>query len=1108
MLLAVAAGEQQAYRLEALLRFFAPAGLPIEHFPDTETLPYDPFSPHQAILSQRLATLYRLPQQRHGVLIATFGTLLEKLPPRRWLDGRAMLLAAGDTLDLQAFRQRLAAAGYQAVAEVVQPGEFALRGALFDVFPMGGEQAFRIDLFDRQIESIRVFDPETQRSTDKVEAVRLLPAREFPTDAAGIEIFRRRYRETFSGDPSRSKIYGDVSRGVWPAGIEAWLPLFFESTGELADYLPEAALVTWFGDPEAHLETEWRQADERYQRLRGDLSRPLLPPSLLFADRHALLGRLRTHAQLRFGDDGETLPVQPLPGGETAVRERLRAPGDRVLLVAESAGRRQILNDWLRPQGLAARAARDWGEFLTQDNRYALCIGPLQEGLRLSAAGLTLIAEAQVFGLRAPAATRRRVASRDPEAVLRDLNDLAAGAPVVHVDHGVGRYRGLEKATAGGIEAEYLIIEYAGGDKLYVPVAALHQVHRYTGSEPESAPLHSLGSERWAKARAKAGEKAADVAAELLSIHARRAARPARALALDTEAYARFCEGFPFTTTPDQQATIDAVIADLGRAVPMDRVVCGDVGFGKTEVALRAAFATARAGFQTCLLAPTTLLAAQHEQSFVDRFAQYLESAPDARPIRVRGLSRLKNAGEQAALLQDLAAGRVDVVIGTHRLLQADVHFKNLGLVIVDEEHRFGVRHKERLKDLRADVHLLTLTATPIPRTLNMTLAGLRDLSIIATPPETRLPIRTFVTEWSPGLLQEAITRELRRGGQIYVLHNEVRNIQRFAQRVAEWVPEARIRIAHGQMRSRELEQVMLDFYHGRFDVLVCTTIIESGIDVPNANTMVIDRADAFGLAQLHQLRGRVGRSHHRAYAYLMVPSKSALSADAQRRLEAIEQFDELGAGFVLATHDLEIRGAGELLGEYQSGQIEEIGFTLYSQMLAEAVRSLRAGALPDTSFEKLRTAGCEIDLGVSALIPDGYVPDVHTRLSLYKRLAEVADTATLDDLMAETIDRFGALPEPADRLFDAARLRLSAQPLGIVRLRAGVESATLEFGAAPRVDPARLIALIQAQPKRYRLEAPHKLHLREALGQPAARVTRLAALLATLAGESVSQAA
>ncbi len=1086
------ANEQRAYRLEQELRFFLPRSLPLVHLPDTEVLPYDQFSPHQEILSQRLSALHRLPATRRGVLLTTADQLIQRLPPRRWLDSRVFQLRVGERLDPLHFRERLVAAGYQSVSEVQAQGEFAVRGALVDLFPMGSESAYRIDLFDDDIETIRTFDPDTQRSQDKVAAISLLPAREFPTDREGIETFRSNYRAYFAGDPSRSRIYSEVSKGLMPGGIEAWLPLFFgfDATATLVDYLPDDTLLIALDDLGAALTEDWRQIEERHERYRGDIERPLIKPVDLFQTPSQALAAIARFTQVGPGDVAGEIEV--FERGAETIRSALSAhAADRVLFIAESPGRREALLGWLKPLGILPRELPDWAAFLADSKRYGVTLGPIQDSFRLAADGISVISETQVFGLHAPAQQiRRRARVRDPETVLRDLSSLVPGAPVVHVEHGVGRYIGLQRLDAGGVEAEYLVLEYANQGKLYVPVASLNLIHRYTGGEAETAPLHSLGSDRWAKAQARAREKAHDVAAELLQIQARRMAKPGMALEFDADDYRRFCEGFPFTPTPDQQTAIDAVLADLTAERTMDRVVCGDVGFGKTEVALRAAFVAARSGHQVCVLAPTTLLVEQHAKNFSDRFASF--------PIRVAALSRMRTAKEQNALLAQLADGSLDIVIGTHRLLQDDVRFKSLGLVIVDEEHRFGVRHKERLKNLRAEVDLLTLTATPIPRTLNMSLAGLRELSIIATPPASRLAIKTSVSEWSNALVQEACLRELRRGGQIYILHNEVRDIESFARKIQELVPEGSVRHAHGQMRERELEQVMLDFYHQRFNVLVCTTIIESGIDVPSANTILIDRADQLGLAQLHQLRGRVGRSHHRGYAYLLIPSRRALTPDAEKRLEAIETLGDLGSGFALATHDLEIRGAGELLGGEQSGQIEEVGFTLYAELLSRAVKAIKTGKLDDRSFGE---SGCEVDLGAAALIPDDYIPDVHTRLTLYKRMAEAHEDTELHELKVEMIDRFGLLPPAAERMFEAAALRVAAQQLGLSRVRAGAQMITLDFGPRPNVDPGRLIRLIQTQPKLYRLEGQARLHCAGDFAAVESRAPRAQALLATLRG-------
>ncbi|MEK6805532.1 MAG: transcription-repair coupling factor [Pseudomonadota bacterium] len=1085
--LAICAGESQAQHLEQELRFFLGQRREVLHLPDTEVLPYDSFSPHPEILSGRLAALWRLPRLKQGVIVIPADALIQRLPPPAWLDGRAFLIKAGEKFDPIAFRQRLATAGYASVGEVRTQGEFALRGALLDVFPMGSEQAYRIDLFGDEIETLRVFDPETQRSTGTVNEIRLLPARDFPTDAESITRFRAAWRTHFHGDPSRSPVYNQVSKGLMPSGIESYLPLFFEQTAALTDYLPPNTLTLELGDVAGALRADWQQLSERHERYSGDIERPLLRPQDLFVTAEAALNSLSTLPGVAIKSDGGDFACGLIPAGAETVKQRIVQPNARTLFVAESAGRREALLAWLKPQGVNPRAFAGWAEFIESKNPYGITLGPLQAGLWLDD-GIQLIAEAQIFGASTPAGKARPRRVRDPETLLRDLSDLRIDSPVVHVQHGVGRYKGLETLESGGITSELLVLEYAAGDRIYVPVASLGLIHRYTGADVENAPLHALGSDRWEKVRARAAARAHDVAAELLQVQARRAARPGASLRAPPEDYARFCTGFPFTPTTDQQKAIDEVLADLAREQPMDRVVCGDVGFGKTEVALRASFAAAASGRQVCVLAPTTLLAQQHFKNFSDRFAGW--------PFRIGALSRMRSDAEQSAMLDDLAEGRLDIVIGTHRLLQPDIRFKNLGLVVVDEEHRFGVRHKERLKNLRAEVDLLTLTATPIPRTLNMSLAGLRDLSIIATPPEGRLAIQTFIAEWNRPLIAEACQRELKRGGQIYYLHNEVRDIEAAAQVLRELLPGSRIAVAHGQMHGRALEQVMLDFYHQRHDILVCTTIIESGIDVPTANTLIVNRADELGLAQLHQLRGRVGRSHHRAYAYLLVPDKRVLKPDASKRLDAIEAMGELGSGFMLATHDLEIRGAGELLGESQHGQIEEVGFTFYADLLARAVRAIKSGAIDDTPFGAVT---CEVDLGLSSLVPSDYVPDVDARLVLYKRIAEAASAEALEELKAEIADRFGPLPAATVNLFDVTVLRLRAEALGVVRLRVTARGITLDFAAQPKIDPRRIIRMIQEKPKLYRLEGQKRLHQLIPLEDPAVRLNAATGLLSTL---------
>lgn len=1081
--------------------------LPVVAFPDWETLPYDRFSPHPDIISQRLSALHRLPTLKRGLVVVPVQTLLQQLAPRSYVIGGSFNLEVGQRLDLEAEKRRLESAGYRNVPQVMDPGDFAVRGGLLDVYPMGADEPLRVELLDEDIDSIRAFDPESQRSLDKVEAVHMLPGREVPMDDASIARVLATLRERFDVDTRRSSLYQDLKSGLAPAGIEYYLPLFFEGTATLFDYLPAGSLpVVCVGAAEA-AETFWTQTGERYEQRRHDVERPLLPPSALYLSPDLLRERLNDaprievwaadHARIA---EAHALGDQPLPPLPVAAREApagdaLKSflghyPG-RVLIAADSPGRREALLEVLQAAELKPPVVADLLSFLASDERFAIAVAPLEDGFALDAPHIAVLTERQLFPERAGSTRRTRRAGREPEAIIRDLGELTEGAPIVHEDHGVGRYRGLIAMDVGGMPGEFLEIEYAKGDRLYVPVAQLHLISRYSGASAETAPLHSLGGEQWSKAKRKAAEKVRDVAAELLEIQARRQARAGLALHVDRAMYEPFAAGFPFEETPDQLAAIDATLRDLASSQPMDRVVCGDVGFGKTEVAVRAAFAAASAGKQVAVLVPTTLLAEQHYRNFRDRFADY--------PMKVEVLSRFKSTKEIKAELEKVAAGTIDVIVGTHRLLQPDVKFKDLGMVVVDEEQRFGVRQKEALKALRANVHLLTLTATPIPRTLNMAMAGLRDLSIIATPPPNRLAVQTFITQWDNALLREAFQRELARGGQLYFLHNDVESIGRMQRELSELVPEARIGIAHGQMPERELEKVMLDFQKQRFNVLLSTTIIESGIDIPNANTIIINRADRFGLAQLHQLRGRVGRSHHRAYAYLVVPDRRSITPDAEKRLEAIASMDELGAGFTLATHDLEIRGAGELLGEDQSGQMAEVGFSLYTELLERAVRSIKQGHLPDIDAGE-EARGAEVELHVPALIPDDYLPDVHTRLTLYKRISSARDSDALRELQVEMIDRFGLLPDAAKNLFAIAELKLQASTLGIRKLDLGENGGRIVFESKPNIDPMAVIQLIQKQPNLYAMDGPDKLRVKHPLPLPEDRFNAARALLLTLA--------
>jgi len=1139
LVVAVAPDTHAAHTLEAELGVFAGGDIEVLHFPDWETLPYDLFSPHPDIVSQRIATLYRLPSLRRGVLVVPIATLMQRLAPRSYVGGSALVLELKQKLDIASEQRRLEAAGYRHVPQVQEPGDFAVRGALLDIFPMGSPEPYRIELFDDEIDSIRTFDPETQRSAHKVESVRLLPAREFPLTEESAKAFRNTLRERFPIDPRRCPLYQDIKEGVTPAGIEFYLPLFFEKTETLFDYLSDDALFVLGDGVLDAAENFWTQASERYEQRSHDIERPILPLAELYLPPQLL--RERLNAALRVdvvakaaNEHANDLGTQPAPvlpinrKGESFAEELKRFlaayPG-RVLIASDSAGRREALIEQLAAAQLRPDTVASWQEFAvggagtapsskqgkaaaadagvrhdealkaarSKDaggaTRFAITVAALEQGFALTDPAITVLTERELFGERVQQTRRRKRAARDPESIVRDLSELSIGAPIVHVDHGVGRYQGLLKLDVGGENAEFLSIEYAKGDKLYVPVAQLHLVSRYSGTAPELAPLHALGGDAWERAKKKASEKVRDVAAELLAIYAQREARQGTAMPVDREMAEQFAASFPFEETPDQEQAIDAVIRDLAAPRPMDRVVCGDVGFGKTEVALRAAFVAATAGKQVAVLVPTTLLAQQHYQNFRDRYADW--------PIRVEVLSRFKSKKEITEALAKLAAGQVDVMIGTHKLLQSDVKFKDLGLVIVDEEQRFGVRQKEALKKLRAEVDLLTLTATPIPRTLNMAMAGLRDLSIIATPPQHRLAVKTFIGKHDPALIREALQRELARGGQVYFLHNEVETIEKTARELGELMPEARLRVAHGQMPERELEQVMLDFYRQRFNVLVATTIIESGIDVPSANTIIINRADRFGLAQLHQLRGRVGRSHHRAYAYLIVPDHRSITADAEKRLEALASLEELGAGFTLATHDLEIRGAGELLGEEQSGQIEEVGFSLYTEMLDRAVRALKSGKVPD--FDLTQEHEADIELHLPALIPDDYLPDVNTRLTLYKRIASARNEEELRELQVEMIDRFGLLPDQVKHLFAATLLKLAATPLGIRKLEIGPNGGRVVFRPQPAIEPLTVIRLIQSQPRVYALDGQDKLRFKMELAGPTERLRAANDLLATL---------
>jgi transcription-repair coupling factor (superfamily II helicase) len=1097
---------QTAMRLEHELAFFLGDDWPILHFPDWETLPYDVFSPLPEIVSERLRTLALLPETQQGALVVSAATLMHRLAPREHVLANSFVLSVGGHFDLELNRAKLEAVGYQRVSQVYQHGEFAVRGSVVDIFPMGSKQPYRLDLWDEEIESIRSFDPETQRTIEKIDQVELFPAFEFPFTDQAIKQFRKAFRDAFPETSERNPIYLDVSKAVAPGGIEYYLPLFVDHTETLFEYLPDNAVLALTESYQKAAEQFWQEAEERYQQRKYDVHRPLLPPAELFLDPKQCLQHYEHFQRIILNGQGDArlnFNGQPLP--DLAIDSRQKEPArnlrqfiehfsGKILFVAETAGHREALVDKLKQYKIKLKPVADWQDFLNGDYPLSVLVAPMDHGLLLEQAGIAIITETQLSGAKAQQRRRRKQsAARELENVFNNLNELTVGAPVVHQEYGVGRYMGLQTLTVGDIEAEFLMLKYANDDKLYVPVSSLHLIGRYSGVSAENAPLHRLGTDQWSKAKKKAMARARDVAAELLDIHAKRAARKGQSLDVDNADYQAFAESFPFEETPDQQTAIDAILADMRSSRPMDRVVCGDVGFGKTEVAMRAAFVAVQAGKQVAVLVPTTLLAQQHYQNFRDRFADW--------PVRIEVMSRFNTAKQQKQIAEDLAKGQVDIVIGTHKLLSKDIQYHALGLVIIDEEHRFGVRQKEYFKKLRAELDLLTLTATPIPRTLNMAMSGLRDISIIATPPPNRHVIKTFITEWVDAQIQEACQREIKRGGQVFFLHNDVKTMEKMARTLEKLVPEARIQIAHGQMPERELEQIMLEFYHQRFNILVSTTIIESGIDIPSANTIIINRADKLGLAQLHQLRGRVGRSHHRAYAYMITPPKSLMSKDAIKRLEAVEASGELGAGFMLSSHDMEIRGAGELLGEDQSGQIQEIGFTLYTELLERAIEALKSGKQPE--LDAPLETGPEVDVQAPALIPEDYLPDIHARLVLYKRIANCENNEDLRALQVEMIDRFGLLPEAVKTLFSVTALKQQAEQMGIKKVEAHAAGGRIIFGSKPQIKTEQLIELIQTQNQVYTFDGADKLRFGLPLETVEERLEFLQKLLRQLAVET-----
>lgn len=1059
----------------------------ILRFSDWECLPYDRFSPHQDIISERLLSLYSLPQMSSGIVLTTVSALSHQLAPIDYVQNNAINFKVGDELKIATFTKQLINAGYYAVSQVMSPGEYAVRGGIIDVFPSGTKQPFRLDLFDTEIENIKLFDPETQRSTETVNYIRLLPAREFPLDSDGIETFRRKFRETFQGDSQNTVMYPEISKGIAPAGSEYYLPLFFEQTTTLFDYLPDNTIFVLEDGVQSKLDEFQKETIQRHDDLQHDIEWPLLAPSAVFVSADDIRRQFKSYqviellglnlenksnihqfdcatpSQFHIQPKTET-PYQPFVDylNGTSISSTQIKP-EHTLIAVESPGRREAMLDLLKKYDLTPTVYENWGDFQFQPQRLGIIVAELDSGIKLPSANLEIITESQLYGDRVYQRRRRSAKNRDPDAIIRSLAELKVGDAIVHQDHGVGRYLGLENHRIEDIDNELLVIEYHGGDKLFIPVLSLEAISRFIGGSPESAPLHKLGTDTWNKARQKAQEKAYDVAAELLEVQAMRMARQGFSFNEPDDSYSAFSAGFKFEETPDQQKVIDDVIDDMIASKPMDRLVCGDVGFGKTEIAMRACYMAIASNKQVSILVPTTLLAQQHYQNLRDRFADW--------PVRVEVVSRFKTAKETAEVLQGLDSGHVDIVIGTHRLIQKDIEFKRLGLVIIDEEHRFGVRQKEQLKQLRSQVDILTLTATPIPRTLNIALSGMRDISVIATPPKSRLAVKTFVREWSDSVIKESCLREIRRGGQVYFLHNEVRTIQKMREQLQQLIPEARIEIGHGQMSERELENTMRDFYHQRFNILLCTTIIESGIDVPSANTIIINKADRFGLAQLHQMRGRVGRSHHQAYAYMITPERAAMTDDAYKRLSAIESLDELGAGFALASQDLEIRGAGELLGESQSGGMDQVGYSLFNEFLEQAIARIKREKSQTTDQQSASVAAniyTDVNLHMAARFPDDYIPDVNLRLTMYKRISSATTEEALYEMQVEIIDRFGLLPDPVKNLFDTAVLKLKLSAMNIKKVEIGPAGGKFEFDENPNINFARFMELMNTYPKDY----------------------------------------
>ena len=1082
------------------LNFFN-SSLEILEFSSWEVLAFDHFSPHPDIVSSRLKTLARLSTLKSGIVITTLETVSQRLCPTDYIDKYSLNLIKGQTLEIETFITKLIKIGYRRVATVMEQGEFSIKGALIDLYPMGTKLPYRIDLFDNEIDSIRTFDANSQRSIEVINSIYLLPAREFASDHESISTFKSNYLSEFGN--INGFIYDEVNEGRFPGGIEFYLPLFFEQTSSLFDFFNNEPIIAYRKGLDEEMKIQSNELLERFELCQNSLERLPLEINKVFLNHEQFFRELKDKKQVQI--QASKLEQKAALNFSSSILPPLKIEAQtkkplnklinfienfdgKVLIVCESEGRQSVLNDLLSSYHLTALDCLSWIDFINQNNKLCITNASLNEGILCNQ--IAIITENNLFGQDAVNQKRRRRAKhKDFDEAIKSLVEIQLGDPIVHEHYGVGRYLGLKSKTFDDNQQDFLSLEYANGSILMVPVAALNLISRYSGASSDNAPLHKLGSQQWTKAKRKASEALYDVAAELLEIYAKRQSQKGFAYPAPSDSYSSFVSSFAFEETPDQLKTMDDVLLDMQSDKPMDRLVCGDVGFGKTEIAMRAAFLAVEAGKQVAILVPTTLLASQHRQTFNDRFSKF--------PIMIKSLSRFQNTKEQIQIKSELKEGKIDIIIGTHKLIQGTIQYKNLGLIIIDEEHRFGVKQKESLKKIRGQSDILTMTATPIPRSLNMALGALKELSIIASPPAKRTAIQTFVDEWNDESIKEACSRELHRGGQIFVVHNDIDTIDNMAESLSSLMPNINVRVAHGQMPTKELEQIMADFYHQRFQLLVCTTIIETGIDIPSANTIIINNAQNFGLAQLHQLRGRVGRSHHKAYAYLVIKSHQSITLDAKKRLDALASLEELGAGFMLANHDLEIRGAGDLLGENQSGKISEIGFNLYHDLLKRTIQAIKNNEkfdIKDALVEEV-----EINTGIACIIPETYLSDVHERLILYKRIASASDDDELKELKIEMIDRFGLLPDSTKNLFESTSLKLYSKEIGIDKINIYDDKSEITLKEKNTVDASKIINLIQTNSQIFQLKNQNTLIYKETMDADYSRIEKISKLLGSI---------